>query len=360
MMDALWPSPGGDGSGGPRAGEPASGRVVAITGASAGVGRATAAAFGRAGARVALLARGRAGLEAAEEEVESLGGQALALPTDVADPDAVEEAAGRAEEELGPVDVWINNAMTSVFSPIHEMKAEEYRRVTEVTYLGYVHGTLSALRRMRPRDRGVVVNVGSALAFRSIPLQSAYCAAKHAIQGFTESLRVELLHDGSNVRVTEVHLPALNTPQFVWVKSRLSHQSQPLPPIFQPEVAAEAIRFAVEHDRRHVWVGAMAQMTAVGNHLAPGYMDRYLAEEGYEGQMTGEAAPSGRDNLWSPVDDDRDHGAHGPFDDRASERSFHLWANQNRGLVAATGGAILGGVLALVLGRGRSRETRVP
>src|SRR5919112_3344834 len=225
--------------------------VVVITGASAGLGRAAAREFARRGAHVALIARGRDGLEGARREVEALGGRALVLPLDVSDADAVERAAETVERELGPIDVWVNNAMVSVFSPVREMRAEEYRRVTEVTYLGYVYGTLAALKRMLPRDRGVIVQVGSALAYRSIPLQAAYCAAKHAITGFTESLRCELLHDESNVSVTEVHMPALNTPQFGWVKSRLPRKAQPVPPIFQPEVAARAIVFAAHHaDRR--------------------------------------------------------------------------------------------------------------
>ena len=327
------------------------GQVVVITGASAGVGRATAAAFAREGARVGLLARGRAGLDAAAEEVEALGGQALAIPTDVAEPEGVEAAAARVEEELGPLDVWVNNAMTSVFSPVQEITPEEYRRVTEVTYLGYVHGTLSALKRMSRRDRGVIINVGSALAFRSIPLQSAYCAAKHATQGFTESLRAELLHDGSGVRLTEVHLPALNTPQFRWVRSRLPEKAQPMPPIFQPEVAAEAIRFAAHHHRRHWWVGAAAFGTAVGNRVAPGYLDRVLARDGYEGQQTGEDAEGGPDNLWTPLDDAEDYGARGPFDARSADRSLHVWASRNRGTLGAVGAAVAGGLAAALLHR---------
>jgi NAD(P)-dependent dehydrogenase (short-subunit alcohol dehydrogenase family) len=244
-------------------------RVVVVTGASAGVGRATVRALAREGAAIGLIARGRAGLEAAREDVERLGGRALVLPCDVADAEAVEAAAERVERELGPIDVWINNAMVSVFSRVRDMTAEEYRRVTEVTYLGYVHGTLSALRRMLPRDRGVIVQVGSALAYRGIPAQSAYCAAKHAIQGFNDSLRTELMHDGNNVRVTDVHLPAVNTPQFRWVKSRLPNKAQPVPPIHQPEVAAEAILFAMETERREVWLGWPTVKAIVGNRVAP-------------------------------------------------------------------------------------------
>jgi NAD(P)-dependent dehydrogenase (short-subunit alcohol dehydrogenase family) len=230
-------------------------QVIVVTGASAGVGRATVRAFARRGALIGLLARGRDGLGGTLRDVDALGGRAIAIPTDVADPQQVEQAADEVEREFGPIDVWINNAMTSVFSPITELTAEEVRRVTEVTYLGTVHGTMTALRRMRQRDRGVIVQVGSALAFRSIPLQAAYCAAKHAVEGFTESLRCELLHDGSHVRVTMVHLPALNTPHFSWVRSRLPRTPQPVPPIYRPEIAADAIVWAVDHDRRQIQVG---------------------------------------------------------------------------------------------------------
>src|SRR5688500_13263034 len=252
-------------------------RVVVVTGASAGVGRATVRAFARRGASLGLLARGRDGLEATRAEVEALGGKALVLPTDVADPDQVEAAAGAVEAELGPIDVWVNNAMVSVFSPARETTAAEYRRVTEVTYLGYVHGTLAALRRMLPRDRGVIVQVGSALAYRGIPLQSAYCGAKHAIQGFTESVRCELLHDGSNVKITMVQIPAMNSPHFGWVKSRMPRKPQPVPPIYQPEVAADAIVHAAHHYRREWYVGGSTALTITLNHVVPGFGDWYLA-----------------------------------------------------------------------------------
>lgn len=310
-------------------------RVVVITGASAGVGRATAVAFAKEGARIGLLARGHAGLEAARQDVEAAGGMALVVPTDVSDPEAVEAAAAAVEEAFGPIDVWINNAMTAVFSPVHEMTPAEFRRVTEVTYLGYVHGTLAALKRMRPRDHGVIVQVGSALAYRSIPLQSAYCAAKHAIVGFTDSLRSELLHDKSHVRVTAVHLPAVNTPQFEWVLSRLPRRAQPVPPIFQPEVAAEAIVWASRHPRRELFVGSPTLQAIIGQKLLPGFIDRYLSTRGYAGQQTLEPAAPHPDNLYAPVDEERDFGAHGRFDARSAPRSPALWLSEHRRLVAA-------------------------
>ncbi len=317
--------------------------VVVITGASAGVGRATARAFARRGASIALLARGRDGLEAARAEVEALGGRALVLPTDVADPDQVEAAAAATERAFGPIDVWVNNAMVSVFSPAREMTAAEYRRVTEVTYLGYVHGTLSALQRMLPRDRGTIIQVGSALAYRGIPLQSAYCGAKHAVQGFTESVRCELLHDGSNVRITMVQLPAMNTPQFGWVKSRLPRKPQPVPPIYQPEVAADAIVHAAHHDRREWYVGGSTAWTIALDKLLPGLGDHYLASRGYEAQQyDGRADPNRPNNLYEPVPGD--HGAHGQFDRRASAVSPQVWLSQHRGLLLAAG-AVLGGLL---------------
>src|SRR5690606_27776299 len=243
---------------------------------------------------------------------------ALVVPADVADPDQVEAAADRAERELGPIDVWVNNAMNSVFSPVREMTPEDYRRVTEVTYLGYVYCTLSALRRMLPRDRGKIIFVGSALAYRGIPLQSAYCAAKHAVQGFFDSLRTELMHDGSKVQVTMVQLPALNTPQFRWVKSRLPNKAQPVPPILQPEVAADAILFAADHDRRELWVGWPTVKAIAGNRIVPWYADLRLAREGVQAQQLDEPEdPDRPHNLWEPVDDEVDFGAHGDFDVRS-------------------------------------------
>jgi NAD(P)-dependent dehydrogenase (short-subunit alcohol dehydrogenase family) len=310
--------------------------VVMITGASAGVGRAAAIAFARRGASVGLLARGRAGLEGARRDVEAAGGRALICEGDVADAEAVEQAAGLVERELGPIDIWVNNAMASVFSPVRETTPAEFRRVTDVTYLGVVHGTLAALRRMLPRDRGVIIQVGSALAYRGIPLQSAYCAAKHAVQGFGESLRAELLHDGSHVRLTMVQLPALNTPQFEWVKSRLAGRGQPVPPIFQPEVAADAIVWAADHDRRELYVGFPTAWVIAGNSVAPGLGDRFLAHSGYRSQQTDEPEDPGRPhNLWDPVDAVRDFGAHGRFDARARTASWYLWLTQHRAAVSA-------------------------
>jgi len=319
--------------------------VVVITGASAGVGRATARAFGKRGAKVGLIARGKDGLDAAKREIEELGGDAIVLPLDVTDENAVEQAAAEVERAFGPIDIWINNAMLSVFSPIMEMTPEDYRRVTDVTYLGYVWGTLAALRRMKPRDRGVIVQVGSALAYRGIPLQSAYCAAKHAVQGFHDSLLTELIHDGSNVRVVMVQMPALNTPQFRWVKSRLPRKAQPVPPIFQPEVAADAIVWAAYSGRREVNVGWPTSKAIVGNNLVPGFADHYLAKNGYEAQMIDEPEVPGRpDNLWSPLPGD--HGAHGVFDDRSTNVSIEMELNKRRGWMAAGAATLLLACLA--------------
>lgn len=324
-------------------------QVVVITGASAGVGRATARVFGERRARVGLLARGRDGLAAAKQEIEAAGGKALIFPVDVSNAEQVEAAAQAVEENLGPIDVWINNAMTSVFSPIKEMTAEEFARVTEVTYLGSVYGTLAALKRMLPRDRGVIVQVGSALAYRGIPLQAAYCGAKHAIQGFTDSLRCELLHDQRHVRVTMIQMPALNTPQFSWVKSRLPNKPQPVPPIFQPEVAAQAIVWAVDHNRTELYVGWPTIKAIVGNKIVPRLADEYLARTGYRSQQTNEPDDKNRrNNLWEPVPGD--HGAHGEFGDRAHGFSLELWLATHRGwfwpagllLAAAAYGALSG------------------
>jgi NAD(P)-dependent dehydrogenase (short-subunit alcohol dehydrogenase family) len=319
---------------------------VVVTGASAGVGRAVARAYARRGARITLVARGRDGLEGARRDVERLGGSGLVCQADVSDPDAVEAAADAAERAFGPIDVWVNNAMVSVFSPIKDMTAAEFRRVTEVTYLGYVYGTLAALHRMLPRDRGVIVQVGSALAFRGIPLQAAYCGAKHAIQGFTDSLRCELLHDRSHVRVAMVEMPALNTPQFGWVKSRLPGKPQPVPPIYQPEVAAEAVLWAAGHARTELEVGWPTVLAIVGNKIAPRLADRYLAATGYDSQQTDEPVdPNRRDNLWDPVPGD--HGAHGTFDERAHRNSLQLWMTTHRKQLAVGGAAVAGVLLTL-------------
>ncbi|HZR30065.1 MAG TPA: SDR family oxidoreductase [Terriglobales bacterium] len=328
-------------------------KVVVITGASAGVGRATAIAFAAQGARIGLVARGRDGLKGAVRDVTERGGEALALLADVADPRQVEDTAEKVERKFGLIDVWVNNAMVSVFSPALEMKAEEYQRVTEVTYLGVVYGTLAALRRMKERDRGVIVQVGSALAYRSIPLQSAYCGAKHAIAGFTDSLRCELIHDHSNVHLTMVQMPALNTPQFSWVKSRLPHKPQPVPPIFQPEVAARAILYAAQHHPRELWVGGPTIKAIVGNMLAPGFADSYLGGTGYDSQQTNApVAPGRKDNLWQPLRGD--HGAHGEFDDRAHNHSWELEARIHWPWIVGAG---LGLVTALLSASRRKEET---
>jgi NAD(P)-dependent dehydrogenase (short-subunit alcohol dehydrogenase family) len=315
--------------------------VVVITGASAGVGRATARAFARRRAFLGLLAREHERLEATQGEVEVAGGQAVVVPTDVADPDRVEAAAAAVEAAFGPIDIWVNNAMTSVFSPVKETTPAEFRRVTEVTYLGVVYGTMSALRRMLPRNRGSIVQVGSALAYRGIPLQAAYCGAKHAIQGFTESLRCELLHDGSDVRLTMVQLPALNTPQFDWVKTRLPRKPQPVPPIYQPEIAADAIVWAAYHRRRELNVGLSTSLALLVDKLAPGFGDWYLGRTGYQSQQTDVPIEQHRpDNLWEPVRIDK--GAHGDFDNRSYTRSPQLWATTHRGWLALFGVAIAG------------------
>ncbi|HEX6761290.1 MAG TPA: SDR family oxidoreductase [Gaiellaceae bacterium] len=317
--------------------------VVVVTGASAGVGRAAAHAFARRGAHVGLVARGVQGLEEARSEVESLGGRALVLPADVADHEQVQAAAERCEEELGPIDVWVNNAMATVFARFLDVTPDEYRRATEVTYLGAVHGTMVALERMVPRDEGVVVQVGSALSYRAIPLQSAYCGAKFAIRGFTDSVRTELMHDGSNVWITMVQMPALNTPQFNWCRTRLPEHPQPVPPIFQPEVAGEAIHWAAHHRRREVDVGGSAVKAIVGNKLAPRLADRYLARTGFDSQQVAGMPVNGRrDNLFAPAPGEA--ATHGMFDDQAHDRSVQLWLTTHRPLVAATLAAGLAGL----------------
>jgi short-subunit dehydrogenase len=317
--------------------------VVVVTGASAGVGRAIACAFAKRGARIGLLARGHEGLEAARRQVEELGGKALAIPTDMSNPEQVEAAATQVEEQFGPLDVWVNDAMVSVFSPFKEMKPEEFRRVTEVAYLGYVYGTMAALHRMLPRDKGMIIQVGSALAYRSIPLQSAYCGAKHAIAGFTDSIRCELLHDKSNVKISMIQLPAVNTPQFGWVRSRLPHKAQPVPPIYQPEIIGKAATWIVDHPRRELFIGLSTVLAIQANKFIPALLDRYLAKTGYQSQQTGQPAdPNRPDNLWQPVDEQQDYGAHGAFDAQARKNSVQLWVDTHLGIVALAGAGLAG------------------
>lgn len=335
--------------------------TVVITSASAGIGRATARLYGGRGADVVLLARGRAGLEAAAQEVRALGGRPLVRITDTADAGQVEAAADAAEQVFGPIDVWINCAFSSVFAPFDEITAEEYDRVTQVTYLGFVNGTRAALRRMLPRDRGTVVQVGSALGERSVPLQSAYCGAKHAINGFTSALRTELLHRGSHVRVTVVQMPAVNTPQFSWVRSRLPRHPQPVPPVYQPEVAARGVVHAADHPRRkQYYLGGSTAATIWANRFFPALLDRYLARSGYDSQQTDLRPPSGVSNLFEPADraEGADHGAHGIFDDRAHDRSLEAALARHplgvsSALAAAAGAAA---TAKAVLGR-RSRTS---
>ncbi|WP_423146038.1 SDR family oxidoreductase [Rubrolithibacter danxiaensis] len=316
-------------------------KVVVVTGASAGLGRAIVREFAKRGDDVALIARGVDGLEGAKREVESYGGRALVLPLDVADADAVERAAAEIEEKLGPIDVWVNNAMNSVFSPIIDMEPDEYKRVTEVTYLGQVYGCLSAYKRMKPRNKGCIIFVGSALAYRGIPLQSAYCASKHAIQGFYDSFRTELIHDKTNIRTCMVQLPAMNTTQFGFVRSKLPRKPRPMGMIYQPEVAARAVVFATEHDRREIYVGIPTVEAIVGNKIVPGFADWQLARTGFDGQMTDEPEdPHRKDNLWEPIPGD--HGAHGPFKSLSHSFSPQLWATENRGVLA--------GIVALAVG----------
>jgi NAD(P)-dependent dehydrogenase (short-subunit alcohol dehydrogenase family) len=318
-----------------------SGEIVVVTGASAGVGRATAVEFARRGAaKVALLARGADRLEGARRDVEGAGAQALLLEVDVADADAVDNAASAVEAQLGPIDVWVNNAMATVFSRFLEITPDEFRRATAVTYLGYVWGTLAALRRMRSRNRGTIVQVGSALAYRGIPLQAPYCGAKHAIQGFTESVRCELVHDGIDVHLTMVQLPALNTPQFDWGRAKLPKRPQPVPPIFQPEIGARAIVWAARHRRRELYVGLSTSRAIVGDKVAPAFADLYLAKTGFEAQQTPEPVEANRaDNLFEPVPGDP--GTHGRFDAESRAGSGHLWWTTHRDLAATAVGAVL-------------------
>ena len=317
-----------------------SNEVVVVTGASAGVGRAVAHAFARRRGRIGLVARGREGLEACRAEVEDLGGEALVLPTDVADPDQVEAAAEAVERQFGDIDVWVNDAMATIFARFTEISADEFRRATEVTYLGAVYGTMAALKRMVPRDRGTVVQVGSALSYRAIPLQSAYCGAKFGIRGFTDSVRTELLHDKSRVWITMVQLPAVNTPQFNWCRTKLPNHPQPVPPIYQPEVPAETIYYAAHHRRREIYCGGTAVMAILGNKVLPALADRYLARTGFTSQLMADrpVSPARENNLFEPVPSDA--AAHGIFDDKAKTRSYQAWATTHRSMLAgATVGA---------------------
>lgn len=329
--------------------------VVVVTGASAGIGRATAVGFARRGAKVALLARGRTGLGGVAAEVTAAGGHPLVLPTDTAEWTQVQQAAATVEETLGPIDIWVNVAFTSVFAPFTEISPEEFRRVTDVTYLGYVHGTLAALHHMRPRDHGTIVQVGSALGGRSIPLQSAYCGAKHAVNGFTESLRVELLHDHSHVHVTVVQMPAVNTPQFSWVRSRLPNHPQPVPPIYQPEVAARGVLYAADHpQRKQYWVGATTAATLLAQKFIAPALDRYLARTGYKSQQTSQPLSGSRpDNLFGPVDGEQGHdfGTQGVFGDRSHQRSAQLVMAHHPLVTAGAGVAGVGAAVALAARR---------
>jgi NAD(P)-dependent dehydrogenase (short-subunit alcohol dehydrogenase family) len=324
--------------------------VVVITGASGGIGRAAARRFGADGAKVALLARGRKGLEAAAREVRDAGGQALVLPVDVAQPDQVEAAASSVEDAFGEIDVWVNDAMVTVYAEFLDIEPDEFRRATEVTYLGMVWGTRSALKRMLERDRGSIVQVCSAMSYRGIPLQSPYCGAKHACKGFTESVLCELRHRKSKVRVSMIQLPGLNTTQFTWGRTKLPKQTTPVPPIYQPEIAADAIHHAAHHKRRQIYVGIPTVANILGERVAPWLLDWYLGKTGYGSQMTDQPLdPTGHDNLFEPVDEDR--GAHGPFDDKAHSHSPQYALAKHRGLVLAGFGAAAAGAGAAVVRR---------
>ncbi|HVW11677.1 MAG TPA: SDR family oxidoreductase [Bryobacteraceae bacterium] len=323
--------------------EKKTGRVVVVTGGSAGVGRATVRAFAKEGAHIGVIARETDGLHAAAREAGTLGGRGLAVAADVANADEVEAAAARIEQELGPIDVWVNNAMTTIFGRVSDVTPEEFKRATEVTYLGTVYGTMSALRRMLPRNAGRIIQVGSALAYRSIPLQAAYCGAKHAIAGFTDSLRTELIHDHKNIHLTMVQLPAMNTPQFSWCRSKMPRQPQPVPPIFQPEVAAERIVWASHHHRREVFVGAPTVLAIESNKVAPGIADDYLGRTGFDSQQTPDKIPANRpDNLFEPVPGD--FGAHGIFGARAHDQAATTWLSDHKGLTALASAAAVGAI----------------
>ena len=330
-------------------------KVVVVTGASAGLGRAIAHAFAERGAKVALLARNPEALEAAAAECRERGGEALAIPTDVSDADAVERAASEVEEKRGPIDVWVNDAMVSVFSPVKEMEASDYKRVTEVLYLGFVHGTLAALKRMLPRDRGTIIQVGSALSYRSIPLQSAYCACKHAINGFTDSLRCELHHDGSKVRLTNVQMPAMNTMQFDWVKNRMPHNTQPVPPIYEPEIPAGVVAAAgyARWPRREYWVGTMTTLAIVGQKFIPGLLDRYLGKTGYKSQQIQDELrdPAAKNNLYEYVPGK--HATRGKFDARSKHHSVEMSLAMHRNWLAVGALGVVA-VAAAVVARNRA------
>src|SRR3954451_793165 len=317
----------------------ASSEVVVVTGASSGIGRAVARRFAKDGAQIALIARGREPLENAKKEVEEAGGRALVLPVDISDWDAVKSAAHTVEEALGPIDIWINNAMTTVFAPFKDVEPDEFKRATEVTYLGTVWGTKAALDLMQPRDRGSIVIVGSALAYRGIPLQSAYCGAKHGVKGFFESLRTELRHDGSKVRLSMVQLPGVNTPQFEHGRSKMPKVPQPMPPYYQPEVAADAVHWAAHNDRRELYVGFPTVKTIIGNKVAPWLVERVLAKQGFKGQQSDKPAdPNRPDNLFSSPPGDP--GAHGPYDQKARKSSVQTSLAKHRGVLAAAAGTV--------------------
>ncbi len=335
-------------------------QTVVITGASGGIGRATAVEFARRGAKIALLARGENGLRAAADDVKQAGGEALVLPTDVADHQQVEQAAHAAEQAFGPIDVWVNVGFTSVFAPFTKITPEEFRRVTEVTYLGSANGIRTALSLMLPRDRGTIVQVGSALGYRSIPLQSAYCGAKHAVNGLVSSVRTELMHERSNVHITVVQMPAVNTPQFSWVLSRMPNHPQPVPPIYQPEIAAQAVVYGADHPgRKQYYVGASTVATIIAEKFFSGLLDRYLGKTGYDSQQTDRTAdPDSPENLWQPADGENGHdfGAHGVFDDRSHDRAIQPWFSRNARLAGAT--ALVGALAASAAGTKAARSTR--
>ncbi|HEX3953676.1 MAG TPA: SDR family oxidoreductase [Stellaceae bacterium] len=333
--------------------------TVVITGAAGGVGRATARAFAARGCRIVLVARGVEALHAAAREVEEAGGQALVVPADVASADAVEAAAVAAEEKFGPIDIWVNVAMTTIFAPVHRITPDEFRRATEVSYLGFVYGTMAALKRMRPRGRGTIVQVGSALSYRAVPLQSPYCGAKFAIRGFTQSLQSELIHDRVDIHLTMVQMPALNTPQFTWARNKMPRRPQPVPPIFQPEVAARAILYAAYSRRHEVWVGTPTLKAIIANKIVPGLLTRYLARTGYDSQMTNEPAdPDAPDNLFEPLPGD--YGAHGRFDQRATDTCVQLWVSRHRTELLGAAGLALGLAAAYSLVSRAVSRARLP